>query len=107
MQRPLDHKPSPPDEDAGEDNRIDRPAVKLPAESTDADGKPRPDPVSQAESIAGLTGPEDDLERRLRRLSRRGFASFGAAAMAGVRGLAVAGHADRRGRVAMAAASRA
>ena len=41
---------------------------------------------SSQDSTAGLKRPDDDLERRLRRLSRRGFALGGVAALAGVGG---------------------
>ena len=52
-----------------------------------AAGTPTPqDGIPPTDSTAGLKRPDDDLERRLRRLSRRGFALGGAAALAGVAG---------------------
>ena len=87
MKRPLDQKPLSADEGAGKTNTIDCSAVVLPAEGVATGEAPTPEAVFPPKGLTiGLISRDDDLERRLRRLSRRGFASFGVAALAGLVG---------------------
>src|SRR5271155_5370439 len=87
MDPPLDQRPSSQDDDAQEKNMIDWSEVVAPVVAPAAPGMPAPgDGNRPIESTAGLKRPDDDLERRLRRLSRRGFMFGGVAALAGVGG---------------------
>jgi hypothetical protein len=87
MERPLDQKPLSDGADSREDNMIDCSAVVLPASRLAADGTPTPQVgMPPTNSTNGLKRWDGDLERRLHRLSRRGFVSGGAAVLAGVAG---------------------
>jgi DMSO/TMAO reductase YedYZ molybdopterin-dependent catalytic subunit len=87
MERPLDQKPLSDDADSPENNMIDCGAVVLSASPLAAGGTPTPQVgIPPADSTTGLKRPDGDLERRLHRQSRRGFALGGAAALAGVVG---------------------
>jgi DMSO/TMAO reductase YedYZ molybdopterin-dependent catalytic subunit len=87
MERPLDQKPLSDDAELGENNAINSSAVVLAAAPLAANGTPTPqDVMPPTYSTTGLKRLDGDLERRLRRLSRRGFALGGAAALAGVVG---------------------
>jgi hypothetical protein len=87
MERPLDQKPLSDDAVLREDNMIDCGAVIMPASPLAADGTLTPQGgIPRTDSTTGLTRPEGDMEHRLHRLSRRGFALGGAAALAGVVG---------------------
>ena len=87
MERPLNQKPLSDDPDSPENNMIDCSPVVLPASSLAAYGTPTPQvAIPPTESTTGLTRPDGNLERRLHRLTRRGFALGGAAALAGMVG---------------------
>ena len=87
MERPHAQKPLSDDAESGENNAINSSAVVLPAARLAANGTPTPqDVMPPTDSTTGLKRLDGDMERRLRRLSRRGFALGGAAALAGVVG---------------------
>jgi hypothetical protein len=87
MERPLDQKPLSNDADSPENNVIDCSPVVPPASPLAADRTPTPRVVTPpTDSTTGLTRPDGDLKRRLHRLSRRGFALGGAAALSGMVG---------------------
>ncbi|HEX3448034.1 MAG TPA: molybdopterin-dependent oxidoreductase [Isosphaeraceae bacterium] len=87
MERPLDQQPMADLADPRENNMVECSADVRPASPLAADGTPTPQvAIRPIDSTIGLTRPDGDLERRLHRLSRRGFALGGAAALAGVVG---------------------
>jgi Oxidoreductase molybdopterin binding domain len=85
MERPLDEKPSSADNDMRENNVIDCGAVVASAAPIIAGATLTPQhEIPPTDSATGPERPDDDLERRLHRLSRRGFALGGAAALASI-----------------------
>src|SRR5271155_4133107 len=87
MDPPLEQKPLSEDKDAHEHNLIDWRAVVPLATHLAEGGTPTPqDGILPTDSTADLKRPDDDLECRLRRLSRRGFTLGGVAALAGLSG---------------------
>jgi DMSO/TMAO reductase YedYZ molybdopterin-dependent catalytic subunit len=87
MERPHEQKPMSDEADPRENNMVECNAVVRTAPPLAADGTPTPQvAIPPTDSTSGRTWPDGDPERRLHRLSRRGFALGGAAALAGVVG---------------------
>ena len=87
MQPREDERPWPEDEDPGGTDMVDSGAGVPPAPGETACGTPAPqDGIDLPDFGAGPEKPDGDLERRLRRMTRRGFALGGLAALAGFGG---------------------
>ena len=81
MESAHEQEPLSDNDDAREKDVIDLSTVVPPGSSAAASDILEPQNVTAAANpIAGLTAPDRDLERRLRGLSRRGFAAGGAVA---------------------------
>jgi DMSO/TMAO reductase YedYZ molybdopterin-dependent catalytic subunit len=89
MEPPLDPKPLSEDQTAHGNNVLDWSEVVPPASPLDSGEAPTPQyglPPTDPDSTADLKRPDENLERRLSRLSRRGFTLGGVAALAGLAG---------------------
>jgi DMSO/TMAO reductase YedYZ molybdopterin-dependent catalytic subunit len=83
MEPPVEEKRAPEDNQTHDGKMSDETAVFVDTPPLVVGGTPRPRPAGETPVLQEAV---DDWERRLRRLSRRGFVAGGAAALAGVLG---------------------
>jgi hypothetical protein len=87
MEPPLDPKPLSENQNLHENNVLDSSeAVPLASCLAPGDTPAPPDGIRPTDTTVDLKRPDEELERRLSRLSRRGFTLGGVAALAGIAG---------------------